>query len=218
MGDHPAAVGGGVRLATNRVELLPVLPDFLEALHAIETAPDVIDSWRLRGAAPAFADYEASLWHGVADQRVLVRPSNGEVLGLVQLYNVDPRLRHGWFSVIVSERVRNTGVGIEGLLVFLEHCFTQWGLRQLLATVLEENYGAFSSGLGRVHEEAGVLRERVLLRGEPHDVRVIVVTPATFARTSALIRRAMARAERAGSPGIDLTEPDAAAVLDAGRR
>lgn len=183
-----------MRLATSRVELLPVLPDFLDALYALETAADVVDTWRLRGTVPPPAGYEASLWKGVADQRVIISRSRGELVGLVQLYNVDPWLRHGWFSVIVDPAARGTGVGIEALMLFVEHCFTHWGLRQLLATVLEENYARFRSGPGRNFEHAGVLRERVLLRGEPHDVHVLWLTPETFSRQSALIRRAMARA------------------------
>ena len=193
-----------MRLATARVELLPLLPDFLDELYALETSPDVLHSWRLRGTVPPRRDYEASLWRGVADQRVVLSRSTGALLGLVQLYNVDPWLRHGWVSVIAGARTRGQGTALEGLMVFAEHCFGHWGLQRLLAYSLDTNFAAFRSGPGRNFEHAGVLRDRVLLEGEPHDVHVLWATPETLARQTALVRRAMARAadraaDRAGT-------------------
>jgi RimJ/RimL family protein N-acetyltransferase len=162
------------RLSTRRTRLRPVVAADYAALFELETAPDVLHTWRLRGGTPtSLTEYEQGLWLGMTDQRIIERVSDGVAIGLVQLYNTDFRLGIGWFSIIVVPGLRGTGVAMEGLGLFLRHCFTEWSLRRVYFSSLEPNFAAFSSVVDRPGCSIyGTLINRTFLEGEP--VSVIV--------------------------------------------
>jgi RimJ/RimL family protein N-acetyltransferase len=161
-------------LTTRRFQLRPVAAADYQPLLELETAPDVLSSWRLRGARPnSLAQYEQSLWLAVTDQKVIEDRRSGEAIGLVQLYNTDFRLGTGWFSVIAVPEVRATGRSMEGLGLFLRHCFTTWSLRRLYFASLAPNFSAFASLTKRPGCSVyGTLHNRTVLNGERVDVIV----------------------------------------------
>src|SRR5690606_5866197 len=91
-----------------------------------------------------------------------------------QLYDVDLRAGHGWWSVYSAPEFRGSGLLMEGFVLFVEWVFTHWPVRWLYAHSFEANVHAFESGLRRGDAlRLGVLRERVVVEGEPMDVHVI---------------------------------------------
>ncbi len=157
---------------TRRMRLRPLTPDDYLALLAIETAPDVLHTWRLRGGVPNdLAAYEQGLWHGIADQRIIERVSDGALIGLVQLYNLDQRLGVGWFSIILVPSSRGTGAALEGMGLFLRRCFVTWGLRRVYFASLEPNFELFASVAARAGCSVyGTMKDRAFLNGEPVSV------------------------------------------------
>jgi RimJ/RimL family protein N-acetyltransferase len=157
---------------SSRILERPVVSADYITLLELEAAPDVLQTWRLRGGVPAdLSAYEASLWNAVADQRILVREADGSMLGLAQLYNVDHRLGTGWFSIIVVPNARGTGSAMVGMGVFLRRCFVTWGLRRIYFSALEPNFDAFASVAKRAGCAVyGTMKERTFLHGQPVDV------------------------------------------------
>lgn len=184
--------------ATSRVEITPLESQHLQTLYEWETDPAVHETWRLRGATPEFGAWMNDLWHAMADQRVIVRRDTGEMIGLCQLYNLDLRLQHGWFSILSGPDVRGTGVAFEGCGLFLERCFTGWPLQRIYFLTIEDNFAAFSSLTRRAtYSVYGRLRERVLVGDVWRDVIVGGIDRADWvAGHGAIMRRAIGRADR----------------------
>ena len=157
----------------NRYSIRPVLGSDYEALAAIETAPDILHSWRLRGGVPAdMQAYETSLWAGISDQRI-IQSVDGTIVGLTQLYNVDMRLRTGWFSVVLRDDFRSKGAPFMAAGLFIERCFRTWGLRRIYFSVLDPNFATFASIIKRPGgRHFGVLRNRTWMNGNLIDVHI----------------------------------------------
>jgi RimJ/RimL family protein N-acetyltransferase len=158
----------------NRYSLRPVLGADYETLLAIESAPDILHSWRLRGGEPVdMQAYENSLWAGIADQRI-VALQDGRIGGLAQLYNVDARLGCGWISIILREDLRGKGAPFAAAAgLFVERCFQTWGLRRVYFSVLDPNIEQFQSMFTRPGcHRYGTLRNRTWMKGELVDVHI----------------------------------------------
>ncbi len=158
--------------STRHLRLRPVRAEDYAALLEIETAPDVVQTWRLRGSVPTdMAAYEQGLWNGIADQRIIERVSDEALIGLVQLYNVDPRLGTGWFSIILAPVARGTGAAMQGVGLFLRRCFVTWDLRRVYFASLEPNFELFASVASRAgYAVYGTMKDRVFVEGAPVDV------------------------------------------------
>ncbi len=184
----------------SRVRLRPLSGEDYPALRDLETAPDVLHSWRLRGQLPATAaDYERGLWHGMADQRIIENLTTGEMIGLVQMYNLDLRLRQGWFSVIVNPSRRSWGVAFEGVALFLWRLFTDWDLRRVYFLSIGDNFTSFASLESRSgYHVYGKLKDRTYLAGELTDVVIGGVDRDEWmtGHGAQLIRKAKRVAER----------------------
>jgi RimJ/RimL family protein N-acetyltransferase len=158
---------------TRRVQLFPIVSTYLPALHELEAGADVIETWRLRGANLTFDQYVQSLWKGVADQRLVIQKSTDQLIGLVQLYNVDLRLGHGWFSVIAHSSVRGTALGFEGAGLFIARAFDLWGLRRLYFAAVGNNADQYSSVLRQPGCAVyGHLKQRARIGHETVDVMI----------------------------------------------
>jgi RimJ/RimL family protein N-acetyltransferase len=184
-----------IRWATTRAEITPLESQHLATLYEWETDASVHETWRLRGATPEFGAWVNDLWHAMADQRVIVRPDSQEMIGLCQLYNLDLRLQHGWFSILSSPEVRGTGLAFEGCGLFLERCFTAWPLRRIYFLTIEDNFEAFASLTRRnTYSVYGRLRERVLVGDSWRDVIVGGINRTDWeSGHGAIMRRAINR-------------------------
>jgi RimJ/RimL family protein N-acetyltransferase len=158
--------------STRRVSLRPLAGEDYAALMELETDPTVLDTWRLRGGMPTdIVAYERGLWFGVSDQRIIERTSDGSMIGLAQLYNVDLRQGTGWLTIIAVPEVRGRGAVVEGLGLFLRRCFVTWGLRRVYFSVLAPNLDQFNSVVSRPGCSLyGTMRARTFLGTEPVDV------------------------------------------------
>ncbi len=184
---------------TRRVSLRPVEPADYPALHALEDDAASLGTWRYRGALPALSEYELRLWEQTAAIHVVESRATGEILGYCQLYDLDARAGHGWFSVYAAGGHRGNGLVMEGCMVFLEWAFANWDVRWLHAHCLAANFSAFASTVrrGECHD-LGVLRGRAVVDGEPHDVHVLGFEKELWHR-STVRRRAVAAMTSAAS-------------------
>jgi RimJ/RimL family protein N-acetyltransferase len=172
MSDSASTQLGAPLTKTRRARIRPVTGDDYPLLYQLETAPDVLHTWRLRGGLPTDTGaYERGLWLGAYDQRVMERGDDGSLLGLVQLYNVDFRLSSGWFSIISVPSARRTGASMEGMALFLYRCFRTWRLQRIYFSSLAPNFSQFATVANRHGCSVyGTMRERTFLDGVPVDV------------------------------------------------
>ena len=161
-------------MRTNRVLLRHAQPEDYPTLHAIESDPSTAQTWRYRGELPSLQEYEPALWKQTQTILVAESVTTGDIHGYLQLYDVDWRAPHGWFSIYASPEHRGKGTIMEGLMLFCEWAFGNWPFRWLYAHSFAHNVEQFSSGFRRGEAVVlGVMRERVIVEGELTDVSVI---------------------------------------------
>jgi diamine N-acetyltransferase len=120
-------------------------PEDLDYLYSIENDPDI---WEVSGTLAPYSkkvlrDYlgRAHLDIYTAKQLRLVICSAGtSPLGLIDLYDFDPRHLRAGLGVLISQPGdRNRGFGAEALLLLCDYAFGVLGLHQLYAGVAAGN-------------------------------------------------------------------------------
>lgn len=162
-------------MRTNRVRLRHVRIEDYPTLHAIESDPTTAATWRYRGALPPLSEYEPALWKQTQAIMVVESIATGDLHGYLQLYDVDWRAPHGWFSLYAGPEHRGSGSVLEGFMLFTEWVFANFAFPWLYAHAFAHNLDQFSSAFRRGVAVLGVLQERVVVDGELTDVTVLGV-------------------------------------------
>jgi len=166
-----------VIIITTRSIFRPVTPSDYDSLYAIESDPETSSTWRYKQGMPPPEEYESALWRQTEAIWVVVGRDSLRINGYLQLHDVDLRAGHGWFSLYASRDTRGAGFVMEGLMAFCECVFNEWPLRWIYAHSLEQNVGAFESGIRRGDAvRLGILEKRMIVDGEPSDVHVIGIS------------------------------------------
>ena len=100
---------------TSRIVFRPVLPTDYPRLYEIESDPTTAMTWRYHGNLPSFEEYEPALWKQTQQIMVVEGRTSGQVVGYLQLHDVDPRAGNAWFSLYSGPEHRGSGLVMEGL-------------------------------------------------------------------------------------------------------
>ncbi len=161
-------------ITTARILFRPVTPDDYIRLYQIESDPTTAMTWRYRGQMPPITEYEPALWKQTQQIMVVEGRTTGQVVGYLQLHDLDLRAGHAWFSLYSGPEHRGSGLVMEGLMAYCEWAFGNWPIRWLYAHSFAHNVVNFEHGMRRGEAvRLGVLRERVLVNDELTDVHVI---------------------------------------------
>jgi acyl carrier protein/RimJ/RimL family protein N-acetyltransferase len=171
---------GAVLTQTRRVRLRALAPPDYEWLYALTTRADNLVRWRDRGQTFRIEAWVDRLWAGVAAQFV-VESAAGRPLGLVTVFNHDARNRHARLATIFDDRVSLPGWRLEGVGLLVNYAFEVFDLKKLYAEVVDFNYPAFESGLGRLFVEEGTLVDYEYAHGRFWPVHVLAIDRARFA-------------------------------------
>jgi RimJ/RimL family protein N-acetyltransferase/acyl carrier protein len=145
--------------------------DYLLQLH---TTGDHLVRYRLRGLTPSPESFHRLLWEGVTAQFV-VRTEAGAPVGLVSCFGADFRNRHAHIGVLGDPAWHGSGVLIAGAWRFIGYLFAEFDLRKLYAEVLETNFAAMRTGVGRLFEIEGRLAGHEYLDGGYQDLFVLAL-------------------------------------------
>ena len=137
------------------VRMRGVATDDYDWLYDIAVNSDFAHRWRWRGTTPRPDDFIRLLWDDVAVQYV-IETRSGPV-GMVSCYNVNPANGTGYFAAVARPEYHDTGLLVEGTVLFLDYVFATLDLRKLYFEVLAENLPAFQSAVGRYLIEEGRL-------------------------------------------------------------
>lgn len=171
-------------ITTIRSVIRPVSPLDYSRLYEMESDPTVGSTWRYKQGMPPIEEYEEALWRQTDAIWVVVGRDTNRINGYLQLHDVDLRAGHGWFSLYAAPESRGAGFVMEGLMAFCESVFAEWPLRWIYAHSLEQNVAAFESGIRRGDAvRLGVLRERMIIDGQPSDVHVIGISRESWMKS-----------------------------------
>lgn len=134
-----------VGLQGNMVNLRALEKDDLDLLFELENNPAV---WEISGTITPYSKDVLNLYlknahrdiYDVKQLRLVICDLDGASIGLIDLFDFDPKNRRAGVGIIIKEETkRNRGVGTESLQILCEYAFKTLNLRQLYANILEEN-------------------------------------------------------------------------------
>ncbi|MEE9363321.1 MAG: GNAT family protein [Cellulophaga sp.] len=117
----------------------------LDFLYQLENNTSV---WEISGTVTPYSKDVLKLYlenahrdiYEVKQLRLCVCENNGTVIGLIDVFDFDPRnKRAGIGIVILEEENRNKGIGAEALSLLVAYGFQKLNLHQWYANVLEDN-------------------------------------------------------------------------------
>ena len=134
-----------VTLKGDKVYLRALEPEDLEFLYKLENNTQV---WEISGTVTPYSKDVLKFYlenahrdiYDVKQLRLVICNPNSEVLGLIDLFDFDPKnKRAGLGIIIVDELQRNKGAGAEAISILSDYAFNVLNLKQLYANILEEN-------------------------------------------------------------------------------
>lgn len=154
-----------LKLKGDIVELRALEPEDLQFLYELENNPDI---WEISGTLKPYSKHVLQLYlknahrdiFEVKQLRLCICNKKGQTIGLIDLYDFDPKNRRAGVGIIIMEKgERNKGAGTEALSLLMKYAFSILDLRQLFANVGEENTASIRlfSKLG--FEKAGLKKD-----------------------------------------------------------
>ncbi|RNC89821.1 MAG: N-acetyltransferase [Allomuricauda sp.] len=132
-------------LQGNRIFLRALEQKDLDFLYELENDSNI---WEISGTLTPYSRGVLKTYlqnahrdiYEVRQLRLAICSLEGEVLGLIDMYDFDPKNRKVGIGIIVKEeKNRNMGIGAEAISVLCDYGFSTLGLHQVYANILESN-------------------------------------------------------------------------------
>lgn len=163
-------------LRGRHVYLRAVLPGEYEDLYLRETSSSEAARGGLEGATPAFEDWMKQRSAGALARFVVLGAEDHRRLGLVFLFSPDMRNGHAHLGVSSFDATRPSPLVMIGCALLIEHAFSCWPFHKLYLDVAGYNFDRFSTGVGRLFEPEGTLKDHHYLDGRRWDHHILAIS------------------------------------------
>ena len=160
-------------LKGDRLYLRALEPEDLDFVHRIENDEDF---WELSTTLTPYSkfiikDYLENVHRDIFEVKQLrlaiCRNSSEEILGMIDLFDYDPKHRRAGIGIIISSNAeRGRGYGAEALKLITTYSFTHLDMHQLYANILEDNERSIKLFSNMGFEKVGVLKDWRRIRGK----------------------------------------------------
>ena len=159
-------------LKGDRIGLRALEPEDLDFLYRLENDLEV---WEISGTTTPYSRHVLRNYldnshrdiYEVKQLRLCICDQEDQVLGLIDLFDFDPKNRRAGVGVIIiGEENRNKGLGAEAIGLLTEYAFSVLDLRQLYANVMESNQASVRLFTRLGFEEVGLKKDWVYSGGE----------------------------------------------------
>lgn len=132
-------------LKGKQVNLRALEPTDLDFLFQLENDTAI---WEISGTLKPYSKKVLQLYldnahrdiYEVKQLRLCICKENQECIGLIDLFDFDPKHRRAGIGIVISNPDdRNKGLGAEALSLLCDYAFTVLDLHQLYANILEDN-------------------------------------------------------------------------------
>lgn len=160
-----------LRLSGKHCKLRALEPSDLDFLYRLENDVDI---WEISNTVQPYSKniLERYLQHAHLDiyqakqLRLCICNNENECLGLVDLFDFDPKnLRAGVGVIVADAAMRNQGFATEALQLVLEYAYDILGLHQIYANILEDNFSSIALFEKLGFEKVGTKVDWVFWRG-----------------------------------------------------
>lgn len=134
-----------LNLQGEHIYLRAIEPEDLEFLYQLENDTDI---WEISGTSAPYSKHVLKQYldnahrdiYDVKQLRLCICQKDGRVIGLIDLFDFDPKNHRAGVGIIVLDSDnRNKGVGTEAITILSEYSFNILQLKQLYANILEDN-------------------------------------------------------------------------------
>jgi RimJ/RimL family protein N-acetyltransferase len=196
-GEPPSENGGGRRtkrfspppMEGRHVYLRPITPGDYPWLQNAELTSELAMRWRFRGATPSPEQWSEAIWGGALAQFLIAERQSDEPTGVVAVYRPNFQQRHAALAAARFDSGKSP-VMILGIALFLRYVFACWDFRKLYLELPEYNYSQFASGLGRIFEIEGRLRDHNYFDGQLWDEVILAIYRDAWAKNGRLLMAA----------------------------
>ncbi|WP_149276050.1 GNAT family N-acetyltransferase [Pareuzebyella sediminis] len=159
-------------LKGDRIELRALEPEDLDFLYRLENDLEV---WEISGTTTPYSRHVLRNYldnahrdiYEVKQLRLCICDQEDQVLGLIDLFDFDPKNhRAGLGVIIIGDENRNKGLGAEAIGLLIDYAFSVLDLRQLYANVMESNEASVRLFKRLGFEEVGLKKDWVYSGGE----------------------------------------------------
>jgi len=162
-------------LFTDRVLLRPITPGDLPALRQLELSDHLAPTWRYAGATPSPAEHEHFTWAGQLAGFVVIDVASQDYLGICSCINPDHINRFAYLALCRFGGMERSPVYLQGALLFLNYVFQNWDFEKLYVETPGHALAQFSSSVGRLFVEEGVLRDHLYRVGGRVDLHILAI-------------------------------------------
>lgn len=134
-----------LNLQGKQIYLRALEPEDLSFLYRLENNTEI---WEISGTTTPYSKHVLQLYldnayrdiYDVKQLRLCICNKDKEVVGLIDLFDFDPKNRRAGLGIVVLEDAqRNKGFGADAIRLLIKYAFSVLSLRQLYANVTEDN-------------------------------------------------------------------------------
>ena len=150
-------------------------PEDLQFLYELENNTDI---WEISGTSTPYAKHVLKLYlenahrdiYDVKQLRLCICNRTDEVVGLIDLFDFDPKNHRAGIGIVVLEADnRNKGVGTEAISILCRYAFSTLQLKQLYANILQDNISSIHLFEKLGFEKVGVKKNWIFTNGSYKD-------------------------------------------------
>ncbi|MEO0573623.1 MAG: GNAT family protein [Bacteroidota bacterium] len=154
-----------ITLDGKRCKLRALEPEDLDFLYALENDTEI---WEISNTLRPYSrmllkEYLQNAGRDIFEVkqlRLCICATNDERIGLVDLFDFDPKHRRAGIGIIIlNPSDRNKGTGAEALQLLMDYCFAVLELHQVYANILEDNLKSIHLFEKLGFEKVGVKKE-----------------------------------------------------------
>ena len=158
-------------LKGDKINLRALEAEDLDFLYELENNTDI---WEISGTITPYSKHVLKLYlenayrdiYDVKQLRLCICSKEDEVLGLIDLFDFDPKNRRAGIGIVVLETgFRNKGIGREAIELLCKYAFSVLNIRQLYANVGEDNEASLHLFRKIGFEMVGVKKDWILSEG-----------------------------------------------------
>jgi len=158
-------------LKGDKINLRALESEDLDFLYELENNADI---WEISGTVTPYSKHVLKLYlenayrdiYDVKQLRLCICSKDRETVGLIDLFDFDPKNRRAGIGIVVLEAdKRNKGIGKEAIELLCKYAFSVLNLRQLFANVGEDNKASIHLFKKIGFEIVGVKKDWILSEG-----------------------------------------------------
>ncbi|MFK5878629.1 MAG: GNAT family protein [Flavobacteriaceae bacterium] len=153
------------------INLRAIEPTDLAFLYQIEN--DEL-FWEVSNTQKPFSKYLLQQYLENAQQdiyeakqlRLLIEEKNGTPVGLIDLFDFDPKHKRAGIGIVISQQFQAKGFATESLELLLKFAFTHLNLHQLFANITNDNTKSISLFEKVGFQKAGIKKDWIFSNGK----------------------------------------------------